>query len=185
MRDTSAVVVDVSPIEGKGCFAARDIRQGEQFLQVDDSRVVDAAHPLLPGEDQRHCDYLAQGKIVLLQVPERHINHCCQPNAIVITVGGERWNIALRDIAPGEEITHDYCINSEGDKLWACNCGAPRCRKKIHSDFFHLPLALQIEYLPYLDRWFIDENRKAYNDLLRRTGNEQTPDNEPGARIAR
>ncbi|HVP48167.1 MAG TPA: SET domain-containing protein-lysine N-methyltransferase [Bryobacteraceae bacterium] len=146
-----------SPIEGLGVFAIRPFQTGETILEIDDSRVVDQLHPLIAGDDARHCDYLAGGRVVLMQSPERHINHSCDPNAFVRTVAGRRLVIALRDIAAREEVTYDYCINGSGNTVWTCRCGASRCRREIHSDFFHLPLELQVEYLPLLDDWFREE----------------------------
>jgi hypothetical protein len=150
-------VVRVSRIDGQGVFAETPFLAGQTVLEIDDSRIVDELHPLGPGDDSRHCDYLARGTVVLMQPPERYINHCCQPNTYVKTVNGNRLVIALRDLAAGEEITYDYCINSGGDTVWTCHCGAERCRHTIHSDFFHLPLELQLEYLPLLDGWFREE----------------------------
>ncbi len=150
----NGIVVRASSIEGLGVFAARPFRKGEAIHALDDSRVVGGARPLSPVDDPRHCDYLAGGKVVLMQVPERHINHSCDPNIYVKTLRGRRFVIALRDIPAGQEITYDYCINSGGDTIWICHCGAARCRHEIHSDFFHLPLELQREYLPLLDGWF-------------------------------
>jgi len=151
---TRRVIVHPSPVEGFGVFAAQPFRSGEAVLAIDDSRVVDETHPLSPGDDPRHCDYLEAGKVVLMQSPERHINHSCDPNSYVKTIEGKRMVIAWRDIAAGEEITYDYCINSSGDTVWNCTCGASRCRRVIHSDYFHLPVELQREYLPLLDDWF-------------------------------
>jgi hypothetical protein len=148
------VAVLQSAIEGLGVFAARPFRQGEAIHELDDSRIVDALHPLDPGDDARHCDYLEGGKVVLMQPPERHINHSCDPNTYVKTLDGRRLVIALREIQPGEEITYDYAINGGGDTVWTCHCGAARCRHQIHSDFFHLPDELQRKYLPLLDDWF-------------------------------
>ena len=161
-----------SSIEGTGVFASVAIQKGEAVLRIDDSRVVDAANPLRPelGEYQRHCDYLADGQVVHMRLPERHINHCCDPNTFVRTINGARYVFALRDIGAGEEITFDYCINSGGDTIWQCNCGSPRCLKTIHSDFFHLPLERQIEYLPLLEDWYIAENREKVEALLRTIG---------------
>jgi SET domain-containing protein len=161
------VSVKPSPIEGQGVFAAVDFRKGERILAIDDSRVVTEDAPLREGEDPRHCDYLAAGRVVLMQPPERHINHSCDPNAYVRTIDGVRYVLALRDIAMGEEITYDYCINSGGDTVWRCNCGSERCRRMIHSDFFHLPRALQLEYLPLLDGWFVEEHREHVERLQR------------------
>jgi hypothetical protein len=76
---------------------------------------------------------------------------------------------ALRPISAGEEVTADYCINGFGDTLWQCNCGSARCRKNIHSDFFHLPYELQVEYLPLLDSWYIEEYKEKIQDLLKKS----------------
>lgn len=161
------VEVRVSPIHGFGVFAASFIRKGECIMAVDDSRIVTEDNPLKPeaGEKEYHCDYLEDGMVVLMQYPERHINHCCRPNSFVRTVDGVRYVIAWRDIAGGEEITFDYCINGGGNTLWNCGCGDERCRKQIHSSFFQLPLELQIEYLDYLDDWFVEENRPQIGSL--------------------
>jgi hypothetical protein len=146
-----------SPINGLGVFAKRTFRRGEIVLSIDDRRVVDEEHPLRLGEEERHCDYLDAGKVVLMQPPERHINHSCDPNTYVQSVKGKRVVKALRDIAAEEEITYDYCINGDGDTVWICHCGSSRCRHEIHSDFFHLSIELQREYLPLLDDWFRKE----------------------------
>ena len=151
------VVVGASAIEGQGVFATRAFRKGEIVLIIYDSRIVDDASPLKRGEDRRHCDYIAAGRVVLMQPPERYINHSCDPNTYVRTVMGERQVLVRRDIAPGEEITYDYCVNGGGDTVWQCHCGAARCRHEIHSDFFHLPIELQGEYLPELESWFQTE----------------------------
>lgn len=163
----AALEVRPSPIEGFGVFAVRAFSAGDVLLEIDDSRVVDAAHPLAAGDDPRHCDYLARGRVVLMQYPERHINHCCDPNVYVRTAGGGRLVIALRHIGAGCEIAYDYCINGYGDTVWTCQCGAARCRRTIHSDFFHLPAALQREYLPLLDGWFRMERRDEVEELER------------------
>jgi hypothetical protein len=150
----SGVEVGSSAIQGMGVFATGVFSKGSTILAIDDSRVVDEFHPLGPGEDARHYDYLEAGRVVLMRPPERHINHCCDPNSFVKTCHGKRFVLALRDIPAGEEITYDYCVNSGGDTVWTCHCTASRCRHQIHSDFFHLPIELQREYLPVLDDWF-------------------------------
>ena len=159
------VAVRPSAIQGLGVFAARPFSNGQIVLTIDDSRIVDEKHPLAAGEDPRHCDYLAHGKVVLMAFPERHINHSCDPNTYVRTVAGRRLVLALRPIAAGEEITYDYCINGAGDTLWTCTCAAARCRRTIHSDFFHLPYELQCEYLPLLDAWFRREHSRELKHL--------------------
>jgi hypothetical protein len=162
------VVVKESPMNGLGVFALENISKGEMLVVIDDSRVVTDEFPLdaFAGEFEYHCDYLADGRVVLMQFPERHINHSCDPNTFVKTILEIRYVFALRPIALAEEITYDYCINGFGDTLWECNCGSPRCRKNIHSDFFHLPYDLQVEYLPLLDSWYIEEYKEKVQKLL-------------------
>ena len=162
------VTVQESSINGFGVFSLRSIARGQMILAIDDSRVVTDDLPLdaSKGELEYHCDYLAGGKVVLMQFPERHINHSCDPNTFVRTILKTRYVFALRPIVAGEEITYDYCINGFGDTLWECNCGSTRCRKTIHSDFFHLPRELQVEYLPLLDSWYIEEYEENVQHLL-------------------
>jgi len=166
IRDmTNAVVVAKSGIEGCGVFAICPFRKGEPILAIDDSRVVNDHAPLQANEEERHCDYLERGRVVLMQPPERYINHSCNPNTYVKTVKGKRLVIARREIEAGEEVTYDYSINSSGDTIWLCRCDAARCRREIHSDFFHLPVKFQREYLPLLDDWFRREHAADLENL--------------------
>lgn len=163
------VIIAESKIHGLGVFAARDFQEGETILIIDDSRLVDDEHPLRSelGEYEYHCDYLADGKVVLMRSPERHINSSCDPNTYVKTCHGVRHVIARRPIKSGEEITYDYIINCHGGDVWQCNCGSPRCRGMIVSSFFELPLDWQLEYLPLLDEWFVEEHREKIEALRR------------------
>ena len=158
----SDVIVTESKIHGIGVFANRTFKQGEIVLPLDDSRIVDDEHPLRPelGENDYHCDYLADGKVVLQPSPERHINSSCDPNTFVKTIDGVRRVIARRAIEYGEELTCDYIINCHGGIVWQCDCQSPRCRKTIVSSFFDLPMETQLDYLPLLDDWFIEEHRE-------------------------
>ena len=165
----SNVVTAESTIHGIGVFANRDFAEGETILIIDDSRIVDDEHPLRLelGEYDYHCDYLANGRVVLMPSPERHINSDCDPNTFVKTIGGDRHVIARRTIKSGEEITYDYIINCHGGIVWQCSCGSPSCRKTIVSSFFELPESTQRAYLALLDEWFIEEHREKV-EVLRR-----------------
>ncbi|HET6977928.1 MAG TPA: SET domain-containing protein-lysine N-methyltransferase [Pyrinomonadaceae bacterium] len=155
------VIVAESEIHGLGVFATRDFTRDEIILAIDDSRIVDDDHPLRPdlGEHSYHCDYLAGGKTVLMRSPERHINSCCDPNTYVKTIDDSRYVVARQPIKADDEITYDYIIDCHGGIVWQCSCGNARCRGTIVSSFFELPLELQIEYLPLLNPWFINEHR--------------------------
>ena len=161
------VKVGESAIHGLGVFAQRDFQAGEIVLRIDDSRVVDADHPIRPecGEFEHHCDYLAGGQVVLMHFPERHINHSCDPNTYVKTLDKIRHVIALRRIAAGEEITYDYIINCDEGDVWECRCGAARCRATIVSSFFDLPIEWQKRYVPLLDDWFVAEHQERLDSV--------------------
>ena len=163
------VYVAESGIHGLGVFAARDFAAGEAVLVMDDSRVVDARHPLRPelGEYAHHCDYLGGGRVVLQGFPERHINSSCDPNAYARRAGGESLVVARRAIRAGEEITYDYIIDCHGGEVWQCNCGSPRCRGTVPSSFFELPAQAQAEYLPLLNEWFVAEHAEEVAALRR------------------
>ena len=163
------VYVSESGIHGLGVFAAREFAAGETVLVMDDSRVVDAEHPLRPelGEYAHHCDYLEGGKVVLQGYPERHVNSSCDPTAYALRRGGQSAVVARRAIRAGEEITCDYIIDCHGGLVWRCNCGSPRCRGTVPSSFFELPLEIQLEYLPLLNEWFVAEHREEAGALRR------------------
>jgi SET domain-containing protein len=161
------VVNRESPIHGKGLFAAVDFKAGDRILLRDDSRLVTEDNPLREGEDVYHCDWIADGRVVYAQEPERYTNHSCDPNAVVDVADGVRYCTARRDIRAGEEITYDYCIDADGDTVWECNCGSPRCRKTIHASFFALPQEVQIEYVPYLSHWFKERFTERIEALVR------------------
>lgn len=161
------VFVAESKINGVGVFAARDFAAGEIILAIDDSRVVDEEHPLRPesGEYDYHCDYLADGKVVYMRSPERYVNSSCDPNVFVKTIDNIRYVVALKPIKTNEELTCDYIIDCHGGIVWQCRCGSEKCRKTIVSSFFELPIEKQIEYLPLLNPWFINEHREKVEKL--------------------
>lgn len=161
------VIVAKSKINGIGVFAGRDFAATEIILAIDDSRIVDEEHPLRPesGELDYHCDYLAGGKVVYMRSPERYINSSCDPNVFVKTIDGIRRVVALKPIKANDELTCDYIIDCHGGIVWQCGCGSEKCRKTIVSSFFELPVEKQIEYLPLLNPWFIEEHREKVEKL--------------------
>lgn len=163
------VIVKPSRIDGLGVFAARNLKAGEVIFDTSEMRLVCDEDPLREGEEERHCDWLADGRQILLPAPGRYINHSCDPNAwkeyrnVV-----RRCTTSRRDIRAGEEITHDYRIDGFGDVVWECNCGSRRCARLIQSDFFELPLEMKMEYLPYLSELY----RRVFREKLGRLGQE-------------
>lgn len=70
------------------------------------------------------------GLLVLCWDHARFMNHSCE--ATCLTAGND-FEIAVRDIQPGEELTDDYgTLNLHED--FTCCCESPRCRRIIRPD---------------------------------------------------
>lgn len=76
-----------------------------------------------------------------------YANHSCNPNAGIVKTGRRLLLQAIRPIAAGDEITHDYSTLLGADDVWRmkCNCGADNCRKVVRS-FCRLPAATLRRY---------------------------------------
>ena len=150
------IVVKESDIKGKGVFAARDFKKGEVIMVWDTSDQCTAEElKTLSQEDQNHTSYGGKGKYILMQEPEKYVNHSCDPNTYVKNF----QDIALRDIKKGDEITTDYSLNCIDDWELECQCGSPQCRKIVYGDFKKLSSELQQKYEPYLEDWYKEEFR--------------------------
>ena len=74
-----------------------------------------------------------------------YINHSCDPN---VGFRGQVVYVAMRDIAAGEELCHDYAMERSDDYSLDCRCGSPMCRGKVSGEDWKLP-ELQIRYGDY------------------------------------
>lgn len=74
-------------------------------------------------------------------------NHSCNPNAGVVKTGRRLLLRAIRPVAAGDEVTHDYATLLGADDVWKmrCNCGEVGCRKTIRS-YSKLPAAVRRYY---------------------------------------
>lgn len=133
---------------GTGVFAQAPIVTGELILTF--------TGPLLARREVNQHDYHLQiGDDLYLGSSGReddYVNHSCDPNSGFTE--GLRL-VALRPIAPGEEITWDYstAIDEADFSGFACQCGASSCRGSVRS-FRHLdaPTRERLRHtaLPYL-----------------------------------
>lgn len=119
--------LDRSRIDGVGVFAARGFAAGEPIVKLR-GRVKRGYYD--PGLGP---NWIGIGPNAWID-PDRPldwINHSCEPNA---HFGRRRVLIALRDIAPQEEIAVDYST-TESDPEWTmpCACRAVRCRQGLHA----------------------------------------------------
>lgn len=165
--EAARVEVLASPIHGQGLFATRAFAAGEVILVRDESRVVDAPHPLAGGEQPMHCIALWEGRVVLLATPERYVNHSCAYNTWVDWVDEQTSHLlALRPIAAGEEVTTFYPLNNAVEGAWRCACGTPHCLGVVPVSFFSVPAEPQWDALPYLAAWFVDEHAEAVQAIF-------------------
>ena len=91
--------------------------------------------------------------VSLQEGPGDWVNHSCNPNA---GLSGQVVLVAVRDIAPGEEICFDYAM-TDGSPYdeFDCECGAANCRGRVTGNDWLRP-ELQARYAgyfsPYLQR---------------------------------
>jgi uncharacterized protein len=142
---------------GRGLFAAEPIAAGTEILRL--------TGPLISLREVRAKGALAANALQIgvdryldLEEPGRFVNHSCVPNA------GVRDNtrlVALRAIAPDEEICFDYSTTIADGWTMECRCGATACRGLIVA-FQLLPMPLRQSYaLRQLVQRFIIEQIEA------------------------
>jgi len=130
--DPQKFAVDVAPsrIDGQGAFAAEPIPARRKIGEIrGESISVREARRRAKGQarimivevsDKRAIDASASSD------PLRFTNHCCAPNAVLRIRQGRVEFYAMRDLAPGEEITVNYGQTHHDGKL-RCRCGAQGC----------------------------------------------------------
>jgi len=123
-----------SPIQGRGLFASEPLKAGE-IICVKGGHVFgretrnEVQNRLGPAEIQI-ADGLFIGPLIEDEREGSMIfsNHSCAPN---IGVKGQVVFVAMRDIAAGEELTHDWAMTDDDDYSMVCNCGASICRRVV------------------------------------------------------
>jgi SET domain-containing protein len=131
---SSSAAIKESPIQGRGLFATAPIGKGEIVCikggHIFDRQTLDAIKETLGPSEIQIAEDLFIGP---LTQPEREgcmifSNHSCDPN---IGVKGQIVFVALRDIAIGEELTHDWATTDDDTYEMDCRCGARNCRRTI------------------------------------------------------
>ena len=135
-------IVRISPVHGRGLFAARRIRPGVRIIEYTGERLddaeVDARYDESAAEDP-HTLLFRTGPHSVIDASvggnaARFVNHSCRPNCETRQEGDRIFIFAIRNIQPGVELTYDYSLEIEAGhsaaraRAYACRCGAPRCR---------------------------------------------------------
>lgn len=140
-------IVRNSPIHGKGVFAARNIKKGEDIIEYRGRLLTpDEADMIYEGDETGHTflftlndEWVIDANVMGSKA--RWINHSCDPNCgsyLLEHPGKDRTKDkmmieAIRDIKKGEElgynyeITVDYRLSKEEKDLWKCLCGSENC----------------------------------------------------------
>jgi hypothetical protein len=121
---------------GYGVFATQFIPKGTITWVRDELDQTFAPHEIL-GFRKEYQDLLEKytfidrtGNAVLCWDLARYMNHSCDANCLG---AGYEFEIAIRDIRAGEELTDDYGTLNIRD-LFPCFCLHQKCRKLIRPD---------------------------------------------------
>lgn len=121
------------PEIGWGVFATRPIPRGTITWALDplDQHFTDEQVAALPAHAQKQLatySYVdARGRHVLCWDHARFFNHSCAANCLSV---GYEFELAIRDIAAGEELTDDYGTLNPSEPF-PCLCSAPDCRGRV------------------------------------------------------
>lgn len=151
--------VRLSPIHGRGLFAKLPISKGE-IVAVKGGHIFtrrqweEEIEPNLGSSEVQIAEDLFIGPV---SPDERngamiYTNHSCEPN---IGLQGQIVFVAMRDIAAGEELTHDWATTDPGDYKMVCTCGAASCRGVITGHDWMKP-ELQKKYQGWFC-WFLQK----------------------------
>jgi uncharacterized protein len=127
--------IQKSPIDGKGCFAARFFPKGRKIAEY-------AGELISSGEAERRAKTTRKHRICAIDYDwsldgarggngTHYINHSCRPNSYMRVTRGHILFMALRDIQPGEEITCDY-VSTHHPDTYRCRCKSEGCRGTIN-----------------------------------------------------
>ena len=154
-----------SPIHGRGLFPVGPIAAGE-VVCVKGGYVFDRETlRSMPGW-YRAAEIQVADDLFIGPLEEREreggmvfSNHSCEPN---IGVRGQIVFVAMRDVAAGEELTHDWATTDDDDYELECRCGATNCRKVITGQDWRRK-DLQERYHGYFS-WYLMEKIARLSD---------------------
>ncbi len=129
------LMIRSSAIHAAGCYTTTPIRKGARVVEYTGPRIQKAEADRL--YEDSPITYLfgigSRSTVIDGHGAAMFLNHSCDPNCETDESRGRVWIQAIRDIAPGEELTYDYCLYDGDEDEASCNCGAPACRKTMYS----------------------------------------------------
>ena len=147
-----------SPIHGKGLFAIQAIAAGE-IVAVKGGNVLTKQEWALLEPQLGPAEIQISEELFIAPTVKEHrdgsmlyTNHSCDPN---IAIQGQIVFVAMRQIVPGEELTHDWATTDDLDYGMECNCRSENCRGTITGKDWRIP-ELQDRYRGWFC-WFIQK----------------------------
>lgn len=169
----------ISEEVGYGLFATEDIPEGTITYVKDSLEIIisqtefDLHTPAMKDVIEKYSYIDENGDRIVSWDFAKYVNHCCDSNTISTGYGFE---LAIRDIKKGEQITDEYGIfniNQEMNLICEKEC----CRNKITSgDFDKYYKVWDAKIQKSIDKLyqvpqplypFVDTNTKAQLDILR------------------
>jgi len=131
-----------SAIHGTGVYAIAPIKKGARIIEYIGERIshaeADRRYERKGLDDGHTFLFIASNRTVIDATDggndARFINHSCNPNCETVIEQSRVFVEATRNIKPGDELGYDYQLTwdstdePEDLALYACRCGAPKCR---------------------------------------------------------
>ncbi|HEV2801366.1 MAG TPA: SET domain-containing protein-lysine N-methyltransferase [Pyrinomonadaceae bacterium] len=156
-------MVRESRIHGRGLFAVEPFERDEIVAvkggHIFDRRTLELIAPVLGAAEIQIGRDLFIGPLAESEREGSMIysNHSCEPN---IGVRGQIVFVAMRGIAAGEELTHDWATTDDDTYRMECRCGAPTCRRVITGQDWRRR-DLQERYAGYISWYLLEKIRLA------------------------
>lgn len=106
---------EVVAVKGGHVLTTAELRELPEQLQESDVQIADDLHLAAVADDEYESVML-------------FLNHSCEPN---VGFAGNVVLVAMRDVAPAEELTTDYALFDDYDGSMACHCGSASCRGRV------------------------------------------------------
>lgn len=165
----------ISAQKGYGIIATKKIPRGSiTFVQdpldiaigIDDERLKD---PRIKDYIEKFSYVISSKQLVVSWDHAKYMNHCCFSNTLTTGYGFE---IAIRDIEAGEEITDDYGVFTIRHSM-KISCSIEKCRQKVGiedfdslSEQWDTKIQNALKQLPQVDQPLLDLVPQETRELL-------------------
>ncbi len=156
--------VRASPIQGRGLFATGPFVQDE-IVGIKGGFILSGAAWTALEPSLGSCEIQIGRDFFIAPTDQAgregsmlYSNHSCAPN---IAPQGQIVFVAMRSIAAGEELCHDWATTDDLDYEMDCNCGAADCRRVITGQDWRIA-ELQSRYAGYF-AWHVQRRIDGYS----------------------